>query len=360
MSFVVIVPPEQASDYQSATGTRLRIESAPVGGGAIARWRWEQTGLRRLLHRESIDLLISLGNFALRGSPVPQILFNRNDLYFSPDFVRDLLVRREWKMLALHLIKSGMTRASIREVEINIAPTNAFAAKIARVGSRRCRVEVAPFGVDPQAFDEEPGQEPAITPAGNERFRLLYVSHYNYFRNFETLLRAMPLISEQVRRQTGRDIELVLTTVIGEGIVHGGYDSSRAARLIEQLGIRDSIVMLGQVPYRRMRPLYQSCDLFVSPSYSESFGHPLLEAMSMGLPVLSADLPVHREIGADAAAWFPVFDHVSLAREASQLLADPLRRGQMAAAGLRRAMKFTWDQHVRILISLIDSTAGEG
>jgi hypothetical protein len=51
-------------------------------------------------------------------------------------------------------------------------------------------------------------------------WRLLYVSHYNYFRNFETLLRALPEMNElAVHCATGRAVELVLTTKIGRGVI---------------------------------------------------------------------------------------------------------------------------------------------
>lgn len=355
LSLTVLVPARHLGDYrQIAAGPRLTIEAGPAGEGIVARLRWEETTLRRMLREREIDLLVSAGNFALRASPVPQILFSRNDLYFSRDFVRDLVARGEWAMLGMHLVKSRLARSSIRQATINVTPTEAFAAKIrAARGLRGCRIEVAQFGIEAGALGGGEVEQPSRVPAKGDRLRLLCVSHYNYFRNFETLLRAMPELAGRARRETGHDVELVLTTTLGEGIVHGGYDTTQAARLIDKLGIGRMIVMLGEVPYRSLRELYESSDLVVCPSYAESFGHPLLEAMALGVPVLAAETPVHREICGDAAAWFPTFDPHQLATEAARLLGDAGIRRQMVVNGLARSQRFPWENHVHRLLSLI-------
>ena len=46
------------------------------------------------------------------------------------------------------------------------------------------------------------------------------------------------------------------------------------------------IVSLGHYDYNDLPALYRSHDVFVFPSVSETFGHPMAEAMSSGLPVL--------------------------------------------------------------------------
>ena len=45
-------------------------------------------------------MLFSVGNFALRKSPVPQVLLSRNSLYTSIDFLRDVRRRGEYRFVA--------------------------------------------------------------------------------------------------------------------------------------------------------------------------------------------------------------------------------------------------------------------
>ena len=139
--------------------------------------------------------------------------------------------------------------------------------------------------------------------------------------------------------------------------MYGGYDATAAAELIDQLGVRNDIAMLGAVDYGNLHQLYKLCDVFVCPSYSESFGHPLVEAMASGVPVVSANLPVHREICEDAAVYFDVFDEKELAERCVQVLTSGGLREQLRIRGLDRSREFSWQKHVRQLTALIRRVA---
>jgi len=362
--FTVLVPASMAEEYRvSLRETRgaVTIEPGPVAGVA-GRWWWEQTGLRERIVEGRYDLLLSLGNLGLLRSPVPQILFNRSDLLFSRRFRQDLRERGEWKMWLENQARLALASLSIRRATLNLTPTRAFADRIREIGwLREERFEALPFGVDRDRFcdqlEEKSGPPPAwwsqVAPQPGTR-RLLYVSHYNYFRNFETLLRALPEMNELAGRASGERVELILTTKLERGSVYGGYNATGAAELVDRLGIGSAVRMLGEVPWEELRWLYRSADLFVCPSYAESFGHPLVEAMASGLPVLSADLPVHREVCGEAARYFSLDAEGSLAERAIALLLDRGERERMAATGRERiASLFSWDEHVERLLRLI-------
>jgi glycosyltransferase involved in cell wall biosynthesis len=357
--YVVLVPPEHLQDYLPLTSDHMRIETVRPPGGALGRVLWEQTMMRAFIRRNRIGVVVSLGNFAMLGTRVPQVLLSRNDLYFSPEFEGDLKKRGARMALFDHRLRARFARASIRQAQINITPTAAFAERIRRHDElSHIRFEVIPFGFDPQVFASNGhslnADQMAMLRPDEDCRRLLYVSHYNYFRNFETLIRALPRIKAEVREREKQDVLLVLTTDIRQGEVYGGYDASEAAALIDELGVRDSIAMLGAVDYGRLHQLYGMCDLFVCPSYSESFGHPLVESMAMGLPVVSANLPVHREICGDAALYFKVFDEVDLAEKCVRALIDEELSETLRARGQERSKQFSWDNHVRKLIRLIE------
>jgi len=338
---------------------RVVVETITTRGGAIGRMLWEQTRLHYYIKSRKIDALVSLGNFALLGSRVPQILFNRNDLYFSPEFERDLKSRKLYGALAGHYVKSLVARASIKRVEINITPTAAFADRIrSHDGLSETKFETLHFGFDPDLFTacDEPLPEwqlAGLRPQQDCR-RLLFVSHYNYYRNFETLIRALPIIKQKIAEIEGKRVLLVLTTDIKRGAVYGGYDATGAADLIDELGLREDIVMLGQVDYAKLHQIYRTCEVFVCPSYSESFGHTLLEAMASGLPVVSADREVHREVCGDAALYFDTFNEKELAGQCVSMLLDHDLRAKFADRGLERSTKFSWDAHVSKLVKLIE------
>lgn len=357
--YLVIVPPQFVNAYFRFASDRVAIETIAAASRTVTRMLMEQTGLRALIRRREIQALVSLGNFAMLASPVPQILFNRNDLLFSSYFESDLRRRKLRGALLAHKMKSWLARQSIRRATINVTPTAAFAERIkSHRELQHIEFETLQFGFDDTGFSADQSQLPeALTTKLNlssDCRRLLFVSHYNYFRNFETLIRALPIIKTGLKQQTGENLQLVLTTDIRRGANYGGYNATAAAELIDRLGVREDIAMLGAVEYERLHQLYRLCDVFVCPSYSESFGHPLVEAMASGVPVVSADLPVHREICGEAAVYFDVFDENDLAGKCLRALTENDLHEQMKAAGLTRSRQFSWDEHVRQLIALIN------
>lgn len=360
LCYYVLVPPEHLADYIGWTSAKIRIETITIQGGLVGRWWWEQTALRDVLKEQRIDALILLGNFALFAAPVPQVLFNRNALYFSSEFTRDLLTRGEYTAWATHKVKSWLSRISIRQASINVAPSAALLEQLQSITRfAASRFSVLPFGFDQRQFAADP--EPLAAQAYEKLNlqpncrRLLYVSHYNYFRNFETLLRALPALKRAIRERAGLQLQLVLTTDLKAGAIYGGYDATAAANLIDQLGVRNDIAMLGGVPYGQLHQLYRLCDAYVCPSYAESFGHPLVEAMAMGLPVAAANMPVHQEMCGAAALYFDVFDDASLAEQCARLLTDASLRATLVEKGRRRSQEFSWDQHCEQLVALIRS-----
>jgi len=189
---------------------------------------------------------------------------------------------------------------------------------------------------------------------GKDALRLLFVSHYNYYRNFETLFRALPILSSRLKR---KKVKLFLTCRLHSGANPGTYRAESAASLANDLRGSQDIVELGTIPYRSLHHLYRACHVYVTPAYAESFAHPLIEAMSSGLPVVASDLPVHREICADAAIYFPRFSPEALAERILQIEESPELAGKLSHNGLRRAHNFSWSEHVEGLISLAKQLA---
>ena len=102
---------------------------------------------------------------------------------------------------------------------------------------------------------------------------------------------------------------------------------------------------LGAVSEEDKARLLRSVDVYLAPNTGgESFGIILIEAMSAGAAVLASDLPAFLRVldGGAAGATFRNGDSSALAARLVQLLQDPVERGQVAAAGRRRADIFDW------------------
>jgi glycosyltransferase involved in cell wall biosynthesis len=327
------------------------------------RFWYEQSALPGVIRHCRADILLSTGNFALRKSPVPQILLSRNSIYTSADFYRDLRSRHEYRAWADTHLRAVLAKTSIRWASITVAPSEAFAAELSRwTGTRVLAIH---HGFDHEAFtrDSRPfaSEVEEKLRAVEGSLKLLFVSHYNYYRNFETLIRALPILRE---RLAARSVKLLLTCRLDARQNPGAYHPEMAADLVKKLGVSDMVVELGAIPYRQLHQLYVRADVYVTPAYTETFAHPLVEAMASGLPVIASDLPVHREICRDAAVYFPRFSSETLAKAATQVARSGETSKRMAAVGLERARYFSWKTHVEKVLelsgTLIDSKGAQG
>ena len=320
-------------------------------GGAARRFLREQAVLPRLIRRSGAQVLISAGNFALWRSPVPQILLSRNSLYTSSEFLRDIRARRDYAIWADTVAKSYLARQSIRRADITVAPSTAFAQELSQWSGRK--VLTVHHGFDLDSFTS--GATPLPTAAqsqleqAGDALRLLFVSHYNYYRNFETLFRAIPILRSRLRQ---KKVKLFLTCRLNSAENPGTYRAESAALLVNDLRESQDIVELGSIPYRSLHQLYRACHIYVTPAYAESFAHPLIEAMSSGLPVVASDLAVHREICGDAGIYFPRFSSQALAERILEIQQSPELGEKLARNGFRRARDFSWSEHVERLLAL--------
>jgi glycosyltransferase involved in cell wall biosynthesis len=346
--FLFIVPPGRAAELRNGAGgdARIRVlESGAAGGSYAARWWWEQVTLRRLLARERPDVLFSSANFAMLACPSPQVLLVRIPIYFSAEYIEHVLPHKSATFRLETALRRWLVCRSVRAADCLMTPTAAMRddlARFARVDAGRTVVNA--YGVP----DERVGRASAAAARnGRAAFRLLWVSHYADHKNLATLLRAVLLLRGDAALPK---IELWLT--LDAEAQRGQHTPLPPAEreLLASLG--DTVKLLGVRSYEETWKLYEQCDLFLFPSLCESFGHPLVEAMASGLPIVASDVAVHREICGEAAAYFPVLEATTLAQTLRGLMLDSPAREALAANGSQRVQSFLWNDHVARLLAL--------
>jgi len=345
-----LVGPELGREFE--TGSNVAFHEVGGSRSAARRFIWEQIAVPRLARKLKADILVSTGNLAVRWSPVPQILLSGNSLYISEDYRRDLRVRQEHRLWADNGIRAFFAARSVEWADITVAPSEAFAQDL-RQWTQDNRVVAIHHGFDREVFfgDESPLPD-AVQRALHETdncLRLLFVSHFNYFRNFETLFRSLSIIRAMLPEKNPK---LLLTTRLRSADNPGNFRAESAADLVRELGLAEHVIELGAIPYRQLHNLYQGCDLYVTASYAETFAHPLVEAMSCGVPVVASDLPVHREVAGQAAVYFPRFSPEILAQQVCNVVSSPEQAQRMSRSGEQRARDFSWEKHVDQLIGV--------
>jgi glycosyltransferase involved in cell wall biosynthesis len=134
----------------------------------------------------------------------------------------------------------------------------------------------------------------------------------------------------------------------------GGVDVGQDA---EARGVGDRVTVTGRVDDADLASLYAGASLVVMPSRAEGFGLPVLEAMALGVPVVTSDDPAMCEVGGGATQTFPVGDPTALSAAIARVLNDTGLRAQMIEEGRMRAQDFDWSDSARTLWDLYSRLA---
>ena len=145
-------------------------------------------------------------------------------------------------------------------------------------------------------------------------------------KDLETWLRAAAIVA--------RRYPLARFILVGEGSDDG--TQQKLQRLAEELGIAKMTIFPG---YRdRLLPIYASFDIFMMSSRREGLPNSILEAMSMGLPVVTTDVAGAKEIVVEEITGFvrPQGDVEGLAQALMRCIENENTRTCMGIAGRKR------------------------
>jgi glycosyltransferase involved in cell wall biosynthesis len=353
--FFVFLPSETAKGLPDVAGN---IRLCPVPDKKIGGWRrvwWEQVTLRHFLVGEKVDVLYSTANFAMFRCPVRQILLVRNALYFSKLYQDEFWARHSLGFRVAFGLRRWLICKSVQSADIVMTPTQAMLDELRRfVEVESWKGLVNPYGVNPTGsfLPEVKGEALQSLPGTTPVTRLVYVSLYSEHKNLTTLLRAMPLLNRDGTRK------FVLKTTVDPAWEGANWTVTYKGDLAlgRQGDVAPWVEFLGPLGRQQVQELYREGDLFVFPSLCESFGHPMVEAMAHGLPIVAADTPVNREVLGPAALYFSPYSPEELAVEVRRLAEDDTLRKRLGATGRQRvATHFCWERHA---LRLLEAASG--
>lgn len=122
--------------------------------------------------------------------------------------------------------------------------------------------------------------------------------------------------------------------------VRQGLAAGAPAPLARERG-ESSIMRLDYVPYSMLISLIRGAKAVVFPSIYEGFGLPVLEAMQLGVPVITSNTSSLPEVAGDAALLVDPYDPRAIGAAVRRLDADAGLRQELARRGLEQAARFT-------------------
>ena len=159
----------------------------------------------------------------------------------------------------------------------------------------------------------------------------LFVGTFLAHKNLPVLIRAF----HRVRKSLSEPCQLVIAAKVDERF-------SEPLRLVRGLGLSDDVLFVGHVAKETLPALYSGAKALVVPSLYESFGLPVIEAMSCGTPVIASSLWALPEVAGEAALLIDPHSELQLIEAMLRIYRDPILRACLREQGLRRAKEFSW------------------
>jgi len=200
----------------------------------------------------------------------------------------------------------------------------------------RCPVHVIYHGFTIPNFDDQQ------LPVGLREGRyLLYVGSRKNYKNFDLAIRGF--VESGIWRE---GVKLVCT---------GSAFTKLEVEKFRYMGVEQSLVSVGLVNEEALFRLYKHAHCLLYTSRYEGFGLPLIEAMSVGCPVVGANISCIPEIVGTAGVLVDA-DSPNQVAQAILDLGNQSVRKSIASEGLIRASQFSWDisaaKHMEVYASI--------
>jgi len=322
--FHLLVSPKSRPTHQGY-GPNVRYITFPWSNESPPkRTLSEHTYAPVRLPLSKIDVLSTLIAPIVRPAPSLVVHFKTLHAYTAPQSIR--LAARTYRRMSY--------------------PRTAKVADAIIINSESLRREVmhyldpdpAKLHLIPEAVDHEVFQPGGTDEAwhristrhGVSKPFVLFVSSLWPYKNCAGLVRAFAAAKSDLG-----DRQLVIV-----GPLRDAEYVAELQALAAELGIAKDIIWVGGVPLEETVYFYRCADVFVYPSFNETFGLPILEAMASGCPVVTSDTSAMPETAGDCALLADPNNPESFADAIVKACGPEGER--LRTAGPERAGEFTW------------------
>lgn len=327
-------------------GSVIRVSHRAGAAGPTFpnRRAWTHVALPVWLPRAGLDLVHYPAHDGPLVGRTPAVV-TIHDL----SWLTDPGLHRRRRVLRARLVLGRLARRAAAV----IVPSEATAAAVlTRLGVRRERIHVTPLApaASFQPIEADAAQAVAArldVPAG----AFLFVGTIEPRKNLAAVLDAVAIL-----RRTERAARLVVVGAPGWGV-------SLPAE-VRRRGLGSAVTWLRGIGDADLAAIMSGSTALVAPSLDEGFGLPVVEAMAVGLPVITSEAGAQAEVAGGAALTVDPRDPGAITSAMRTLRDDPAAAADLRARGLARAATFSWTRTARetlaVYHSVVDGAGGTG
>lgn len=312
--FIGITPREapEASAWDWFPGEVIQTKHS---GENRVRWAYgELFGISKLANTLRADLIHAPAMLGPSKSSIPVVLTVHDLSYFThPHLMRNKLLTPGVKLMEKLAAKNAKEIIGISKSTSNLIPRylNVPSEKVTTVLSSGAPVKPCP------SSPMERGNPPQFIAMGQR----------SPYKSLETAVRAIALMPADKRPNL---------------IITGSHGGDPLLPLVESLDLQSRVTLKGWVGETKLRELMCSSSALIETTVAAGFGMPAVEALTMGIPVISADIPVFREILSDAAIYFAPGDATDLAKTLQRVLEHPRELEEVKQKSPEVASRYSW------------------
>jgi glycosyltransferase involved in cell wall biosynthesis len=301
---------------------------------------WFEQSVPKVLKENNIDVFFSPDGFASLNTSVPQII-TIHDLGFEhfPEHV-PFLVRKFYRYFTpKHCEKATKILAVSAYTKQDIISIYNIETK---------KIEVVYNGFDTHLASLKGGTQPVqaerLVPFRGFRGEpyFIFVGAVHPRKNVLGLLKAF----EQFKTSYSHAHQLVI-------VGRKAWMNKELEDFYEKMQFKKEVIWIEKIERADLIQLMQQSFGLVYPSLFEGFGIPIIEAMSLGIPVICSNVSAMPEVAGNAALLVRPDNTIEIAAAMNELIINDVLRNDLIAKGKIRATYFDWNTSAEKVVDII-------
>lgn len=340
---VAVISEKGGEGVQSVLGHDVRYMSRNGGWSRLPRLAQTLAGLRREGYRL---VFIRISRPAALVAALLSRPFGWKTLYWLSGTLADFNSRQPFirRSIDAAILKTIFT--SIHRFVTGPESMVEYYKTVYRVPPRKCIMLYNDIDVDKY--------KPATRPPTSDGLSILLLHRLSPVRETS---RYMPGIIAALSEHAAAHGHPVRLNIVGDGPERASLESAATSA---SGGLE--VVFHGAIPNRRVHEFYTRADIFIMPSYREGFPRVVIEAMAMGLPIITTDAGGTRDLLGPQQREFVAErdDDAAFARMLKALAADADKRLELSQENRREVMRFSTESVARMYDDALSATLTDG
>lgn len=334
--YVIFLSPDEDKCLRETSNVKIK----EISGGSYPMW--EQFALPKAARQEGCDILHCTSNTAPVNTRIPLVITLHDIIYLEglSLFKRGGTWYQKFGNLYRRMVVPRVVKRSEKIITVSQFEKHRIADFF---GFKNSKLEAVYNGVG-EKF-KKINNESLLDEIKNkyhlpERF-IFFLGNTDPKKNTPGVLKAYSALLKEMDKK----IPLVMLD----------FDEDALERILNDIGdpdLKEHILLTGYVINKDLPAIYNLSELFLYPSLRESFGIPILEAMSCGTPVITSNTSSMPEVAGDAGMTVDPHDPSQIKEAILRLLNDNKLKANLISKGYMQAEKFSWANMARDVLNI--------